>query len=121
MELPILTGASSEQDCREGIISMAFLASHKCALYLDKGILVWRKDTTTLGDQDGRLFANKVQMLRPTTSSSGMEVQGCCKPLNEPDKLVGLFEDYVQGDRRVVGCSCHEQARSGQKNACQVH
>lgn len=40
-------------------------------------------------DKDGKLFSNKVQVLRPITLPPGMEVQVHCRP-------VGLIENGIQ-------------------------
>lgn len=49
---------------------MAFFAGLKCTLCLNKSVLAWRGRGE---DKDGRLLANKVQVLQPNTLPSGIE------------------------------------------------
>lgn len=86
----------------EGILGMTFLACQKSTLCLDKGVIAWRGDSISLMDKHGKISANKVQVLRPTTFPLRMESQVRYRLSTQPSKTIGLVEHDIQGDTRVA-------------------
>lgn len=86
----------------EGILKMALLADQIGTLCLDTDVLVWRGDSIPLLDKDGRVLANKGQVLQHTTLLFGMEAHVCRRLVSEPSRLVGQVESDIQGDTGVA-------------------
>lgn len=77
---------------------MVCLAGQKCTLCLNKGVLIWRGDTIPLLDKEGRVFANNVQLLQPTTLPPGEEALVCERVVLKASGPVGLVENTIHDD-----------------------
>lgn len=86
----------------KGILGMSLLANQKCTLCPEKDVLSWRGDAIPSVDKDGRVLANRIQVLQPTTLLPGMEAQVCCRLVSEPNRSVGFVENGICGDTRVM-------------------
>lgn len=60
------------------------------------------RDVIPLVDKDGRLLANKVQLLRITTWPPGMEAQVHYRLTTKLSRRIGLVENGIQGDTGVA-------------------
>lgn len=81
---------------------MAFLAGQKFTLCLDKGVFEWCGDTIPLLDVDGRLLANNIQLLQPTSLPPGMGAPLGRRLISVTCKHVGLVESSIYGDTGVA-------------------
>lgn len=86
----------------EEILGMGFLPGQKYMLHFDKGVLEWRGDATPLVNKNGRLLANKVQVLQPATLPSGLKAQVCSRLTSELSRTVGLVENSICGANGVA-------------------